>query len=521
MTALRKTVAIIGLGPKGLYALDALCQAARKIPSQGFEVHIFEPSPYPGAGPIYDPSQPDSLVMNFPARMIDAWTDRRGPDLLTWLKSGGKAVAAGDYVPRAEVGHYLNWCHDRIVADAPPNVFLTLHTETVTALDQTADGWKVLPNGREVDEVLVTTGHQDWMREGQPRVAGQINSPFPVDKSLMSAAVPAGTSVVCKGFALTFIDTMLALTEGRGGTFTKTGHGYAYHASGDEPAMIAPFSRTGRPMRAKVEADHFAPAQDSAFWEAQLSKFDMLLSAKPEATFKDDVWPAMQHIADRALGSAPGTSAAAFAEWQESVFDSDRCRSELRKGYEIAMGTRVPDIYWALGEVWRRCYPRLVSWTSHRALSQPDADTLRNVAAEMERLAFGPPAQNVGKLICLEDIGLVSLNHLSGDVSADITINATIPPPGGAALSSPLKGLLRDGYLSVGTFGGVIVNDRARALASGTATAGLSVIGRATEGSVLGNDTLSRAIHNLPERWADHIVCGVHARQDTRLEHIA
>ena len=66
--------------------------------------------------------------------------------------------------------------------------------------------------------------------------------------------MPPNSTVRCKGFALTFIDTMLALTEGRGGVFTLSATGYTYTPSGTEPRRIAPFSRSARPMRAKVEA---------------------------------------------------------------------------------------------------------------------------------------------------------------------------------------------------------------------------------------------------------------------------
>ena len=45
-------IAIVGCGPKGLYALDSLCEAARREPEHRFAVHIFEPSAHPGAGPV-------------------------------------------------------------------------------------------------------------------------------------------------------------------------------------------------------------------------------------------------------------------------------------------------------------------------------------------------------------------------------------------------------------------------------------------------------------------------------------
>ena len=53
-----------------------------------------------------------------------------------------------------------------------------------------------------------------------------------LEDRLTADAVPAGCTVVCRGAALTFIDALLTLTEGRGGRFDENG----YHRSGGEPA---------------------------------------------------------------------------------------------------------------------------------------------------------------------------------------------------------------------------------------------------------------------------------------------
>ena len=126
-------------------------------------------------------------------------------------------------------------------------------------------------------------------------------------------------------------------------------------------------------------------------------------------------------------------------------------------------------------------------------------------------------SQNIGKLITLEQAGIVSFEHMSGEAAADVTINATIPPAGGAELAAPLDGLLHDGHLSIGKMGGVRVDKDAHALTRDGTAKGLSVIGRATEGCVLGNDTLSRSLHNLPENWAAAVVQNTH--QSNALEH--
>ena len=461
-------IAIIGCGPKGLYALDSLCEAARRRPRHRFTVHVFEPSAQPGAGPIYDPRQPDVLLMNFPAGMINAWTGGRGPSFLGWALRSPKPVDAGDYVPRAHVGRYLFWSFERVVAQAPSNVRLIRHKASVDAVKRNGNRWSVSPANIAVDHVLITTGHQDGFRHGETETRDHIPSPFPIDQRLTQTAVPPNSTVCCKGFALTFIDTMLALTEGRGGVFSLSATGYIYAPSGQEPRRIAPFSRSGRPMRAKIETALFTQPQDDAFWDDRRADLSHILRA-PNATFTHHIWPAFLSCADQVLGNPSGTSADFFSHRTETTFTPDEIRQDLRIGYDIAMGRRAQD------------------------------------------------AQNIGKLITLEQAGIVSFDHMSGEAAADVTINATIPPAGGAELAAPLDGLLRDGHLSIGTMGGVRVDKDAHALTRDGTAKGLSVIGRATEGCVLGNDTLSRSLHDLPENWAAAVVqC---ARQSNALEH--
>ena len=509
-------ITIVGCGPKGLYALDSLCEAARRSPRHCFTVHIFEPSAHPGAGPVYDPGQPEVLLMNFPAGLINAWTGGRGPSFLEWAASSPQHVDAGDYVPRAHVGRYLFWSFERIVAQAPSNVRLIRLKTRVDTVKRNGDQWHISPQNITVDHVLITTGHQDGFRRGEAVTLDHIPSPFPIDRRLTQTAVPPASTVRCKGFALTFIDTMLALTEGRGGVFTLSATGYNYASSGEEPHRIAPFSRSGRPMRAKVEAALFTQPQDDTFWDDRRGELSQILRTS-NATFTQHIWPAFLLFADEVLGTPPGTSATFFTHRSQTTFTPDEIRQDLRIGYDIAMGRRAQDSAWTLAEVWRRCYPQLINWINHREIGPDDARYFRQIAAEMERLAFGPPALNIGKLITLEQAGIVSFDHMSGDAAADVTINTTIPPAGGTELAAPLDGLLRDGHLSIGTMGAVRVDKDAHALTPNGITRGLSVIGRATEGCVLGNDTLSRGLHDLPEKWAASILRS--ARQSKSLEH--
>jgi uncharacterized NAD(P)/FAD-binding protein YdhS len=67
-------VAIVGMGPKGLYCLEALVAEFSKNPLRtGLQVAIFNKSNYFGVSPIYDPDQPSYLLSNIRAKEIDLW----------------------------------------------------------------------------------------------------------------------------------------------------------------------------------------------------------------------------------------------------------------------------------------------------------------------------------------------------------------------------------------------------------------------------------------------------------------
>ena len=86
-------VAIAGLGPKGLFALERLLDHARSLESaMRMQIDVFEPHPVPGAGPIYDPAQPEYLRMNFAAGQIDMW----------WPEEPGRAACRAAGIPRLE-----------------------------------------------------------------------------------------------------------------------------------------------------------------------------------------------------------------------------------------------------------------------------------------------------------------------------------------------------------------------------------------------------------------------------------
>ena len=64
-----QTIAIVGAGPRGLAALEALCLAMQDAQVQ-IKVLVFEPSAYPGAGQIWSPAQVSTNLSNIHERHL-------------------------------------------------------------------------------------------------------------------------------------------------------------------------------------------------------------------------------------------------------------------------------------------------------------------------------------------------------------------------------------------------------------------------------------------------------------------
>jgi uncharacterized NAD(P)/FAD-binding protein YdhS len=263
-------VALVGFGPRGFGCLERLAiEAARWGPqSLPVDVTAHDPRPHPGAGLPYAPDQPDSMLLNFSARHVDAWSEdnellpasaRLG--FVDWLEPRYPEWALGaGFVPRRLLGAYMRDCTERLVAALPATIRFRHIRGEVVDLESAPAGWSVRHTDpaldiEGVDEVMVATGHgtgerdrafESWSRELPPALyTRRIPSVYPVAQRLSPEAVPGGSTVGVRGFALTWVDVVLALTAARGGRFeAEEGPIPRYRGSAGSEPLIAPFSRT-------------------------------------------------------------------------------------------------------------------------------------------------------------------------------------------------------------------------------------------------------------------------------------
>lgn len=265
------------MGPKGLYSLERLVAefSADPLPN-GLEIAVFNRSAGFGASPVYDPEQPDYFLVNNSVGEIDLWdadgprmATERGPDFVSWYHGEfrpDRPLTGDEYLSRGVVGRYLHQSFRRVMAHLPAGLRVSCVVGEVVDIVPRDGGYDVHVVGADghrrqvpVAKALLATGHSQ-VRPGAEeqrhidfaaRHPGTSFIPFAYPAAAMDA-VPSGTRVAMKGIGLTFVDAVLALTEGRGGRFEPDDEGrLSYRAGGGEPAVIFPFSRTGLPMAPK------------------------------------------------------------------------------------------------------------------------------------------------------------------------------------------------------------------------------------------------------------------------------
>ncbi|QEG23859.1 FAD/NAD(P)-binding protein [Mariniblastus fucicola] len=545
-------IGIVGCGPRGLYCLQSLAdELVNSEVSQPVEVLIFEPADFPGAGNVYTPNQPAYLKMNFAAKHIDAWSrgeshDQERVPLVQWLNTQGESPAGpDDFVPRRDVGRYLHDCFQRVISKLRSVAEIKFHRDCVDSIEPEDRHWILGAGGKTyvLDQVVITVGHGGEPESAESSGESTNSIPvFPVNQNLNARTVQPNSRVAIRGFGLTSIDAVLAMTEGRGGQFKRGEAGWEYERSGDEPAVIMPYTRSGRPMLSKPDETIFVqPVQLEEIWARGRAAIDVTARPVTASAMVHQVWQSVTEAASSAVNFCSGRNSISassvkgwFDHWCRQPMQPYGTLAAMQQSYAVSTGQIMPDIAWALGAAWRNLYPAIARCVSHEGLLAEAWPVFNTIGIEMERIAFGPPAENQGKMLALVRAGILDLNFITASmqcaakskpalvagenrIEIDHHVNAVLPSPLENCSNGPVAKLLSDRIVQrIESGGGIHVDRNGNAIHDGTVVEGLAIFGRITEGCVLGNDTLSRKLHRHPDRWAKSIVEQIKQKEMTQ-----
>ncbi|SHI49444.1 FAD-NAD(P)-binding [Mesonia phycicola] len=572
------TIAIIGFGPKGLFALERLIANLQSTKSKKrVHIHIYNRTSFFGSGDVYRTDQPDYLLMNY-ANYNISFKNKEIPHLqlpqlqefLPWLTNKtNKTLEEIEYTysSRKTVGEYLEYCLSMLLSNLPDNIRVTKHIATVVDIIPTKNEYQINTDKVEensvVKEIMLTTGHFWNRHQIKPSTNSKkyIDFVYPVQEKLQH--ILNTETVAIKGIGLTFIDVVLALTEGRGGKFIKSNNTIKYIASGREPKVIYPYSRSGLPMiPRKGNTDKVTEFKffTEDFVQQLLCKKsidfqkDILPVIKKESLFifyqtnfrnynfdvelSDDLFPFKLQI-EKFHQQYP----------EAQKFDCNFFINPFSNKETLSNKDILPYINFIcdLVEENEETSPWLAVISSLRNMSVLFSKIYRfgglsamshqkfdsQYFGLLNRLAYGPPVQNMRKIEALIKSKILDFSYargskikenINGSFSifnkkstnyVDIHINATIPR---AAKNQKRDGLfgkiLNRGIISEfvntnGTSyatGAVAINKKGQVIDNqGKINKHISCYGTPTEGITFDNDTLSNRKNNFSIYWAKHI----------------
>ncbi|MEX0661895.1 MAG: FAD/NAD(P)-binding protein [Balneolaceae bacterium] len=463
-------VAIIGGGPKGLYAFERLtAQFKASPPSERVEIHIYNRSTFFGAGEIYRTDQPTHLITNTPIGEINMWTEGDPPPVISnplpltkwlYLKETTK-LHEDEYIDRATVGRYLTNGFELIASNLPKNVYGKYIIGEVADLNKDGETYALtvkINNGdlnhsaERYHHILLATGHpinRSTKQDDSVKAFAEKHEetgfiPFIYPTEYTFLPIIPDSSIGIKGMGLTFVDAVLSLTEGKGGTFKRNyNEKLVYQPSGNEPKVIYPFSRSGLPMiprkpsfwntsplkyftRQAIENHHLDEKIDFKTQLLPLIKQDMTFSfyeiKMKRFGFKDDLVTCQSFEEVEEFIKE-------FHEFHPDVkrFEPDLFLSPLRDKIFLEAKSFNQYIYdyltffikearkgelispWAAATaIWRKAVPLFCEFYSFGGFtpsSQREFDsTYRGL---LNRVTFGPAVESTEKLVALMEDGIL------------------------------------------------------------------------------------------------------------------
>ncbi|MEQ6201544.1 FAD/NAD(P)-binding protein [Sulfitobacter sp. HNIBRBA2951] len=536
MTTPARTLAVVGFGPRGLGALEALAIGALSRDVR-IKIDVFDTLDAVGAGPNFHPDEDPLCILNIPVRILDIDPPAFMSDhIAPFAQWSATDYHGDDFPPRADLGAYLE-ARFAALCKAASDVFELTHIKTKARTIGQNGGWMVTTqDGRHgpYDEVLLSLGQpttkpdpqlQKWTDHAQDH--GLDLRPAYPGTALRDAARNWGDKTVAiRGLGLSTHDVLRLLTVGLGGRFD----GGRYIRSGNEPRKILPFSRDGlppapKPATARIDAMFDPTTSEVESFKAALKK---AVNQAPDAA-QETICAALIPPTLRILGACDGAqSRDAVQQWLATERENpgaqdiqDTCAA-LRTTIEMAHQRIAPSAGYVIGQLWRKLQNEIRRGVNSAVLTPETATAIIGFDEGLKRYSYGPPVAASEQLLTLIDDGLVSLQTVDDpdieltpngwrliegddDLLAPVMVDAVLPGPDLDSITDPLiKGAMDDGFITPvdDGFGATTLTDGSLVGQDGTAQEGLCLLGRLSLGSVIATDSLHDCFGASTHRWA-------------------
>ncbi|MEQ1965069.1 FAD/NAD(P)-binding protein [Xenorhabdus khoisanae] len=482
----RTTIAILGMGPRGLSILERICalNGLQSFPSD-IEVILIDSNDM-GTG-AHSPNQPDHLLVNTVACQITLFGDttvkgagplRTGPCFHQWANeqgyrnidghyvrsSTGNLIGPNEYLPRKLLGEYLHWAYQEFTRDLLSNIHIRqINNKAINILSE-CEGRSivVLDNDQQilVDFIYITTGHgrnmpsiDDYCLQHFVSSNTQKNSllnyysdPYPIEKL---NEIKPNCRVFIQGIGLTAYDVISQFTVGRGGKFTYQDGKLTYLPSGKEPNLALysrqalPFSSRG--VNQKGASGQYSPVFITSAAIEDLRRKNLKDNGNSQLDFSAQVFPllfkemcyvyrcTLEGIWADANNWQPGKEEENAilrilypheGQMHSNLHDYTRWfKTFLQDDLKSAEEGNVEDPVKAATDVIRDVRDILRGAIDFSGLT-PESHQyfLEHYNPIFNRIAVGPPKQRNAQLLALMEAGIITL---AGGKNATLTLNSS------------------------------------------------------------------------------------------------
>ena len=574
------TLAIIGAGPRGLAALEAVCLSLENLEhTPQFKLLIFEPSPFPGAGQIWSPAQVATNLSNIHERHLANGLAGRpeihlGSVLIPafasykdWINypENPNPKAADVFPSRSKLGSYLHERFDTLKNALAGAHLLELHPYAISHISSTSESCTLVDRegtSYTTDEVLLTIGHQpttdsqqlaSWDAHAQKHHLKLYKDPYPVG-ALETDSIRPETTVALRGFGLSMVDQVRALSIGFGGVFRadEETDRFEFLPSATAPKQLIAFSLDGLPPAPKPKNPEidlwFEPTESEMlnFTEA-ISSANKNPEAIQDASFLvaalGDLTASVYkrlgtkarptQLSQKELAALTETLIRKPEEIQHELILSHAIEAieALNALLDMACGREAISLDYCLGQIWRYALGVLYHKFTHFEFQDAAMVDLVKYIEASKRYSYGPPITSVQQLIALVEAGILNLDfvanpqielvpngwelHKNGKSAlAEVMVNSVIDPPQLLKVNSKLiEDLVADKKVNPVSYKlGLHTREDGRIISkAGNTHQPIALLGRLAKGSVIGVDDLIECFGKPAQKWAEGVVSRINS----------
>ena len=497
----QRTLAIIGTGPRGGYALENLIQELIKANSlSNIHILLFEETGLFGNGQVYKTDQVSSNWININERIlnlekretidIDKIKIPAFPSYHEWIDKDFNKITnteADTYPPRAQVGEYLKQRFQTLANPLLTANIISLVKEKVTEVE-TASKIVLKTNSntyKNIYEVLLTIGHQPTftskqIKEWEAFASGKSNinlfqSPYPIAQFLNCDNITHKSKIGVRGFGLAMIDVVRGIAN-KFGDFIITDENTkacSYKTDYKITDLFIPFSLDGlppapKPLNAEID-NWFKPTKK------QISDFEDIIKntstqKKAESllfliqAITPIVAKIYQKLPQYYLPELPKKDIETITEkWlldqtyqHPTIIPLQQPADQSMQNFvSMATGKKAISLDFCIGQVWRHCQPSIYDKLSFNSCSDKVFSEIIKLDESTKRYSYGPPVESVQQMLALHEAGVMTLDFVNNPEfeltnngwkmlvnqkakTVDIMIDSVLDAPKINAVNSPI-----------------------------------------------------------------------------------